>query len=77
MFKENNMIATNNLHQPHPSFESFLTAFVGELAGDHFSTDGCLASYLATPDINRLGDEANIIDLKITTCLLSALGYLC
>ncbi len=75
MFEENKMTVTNKLHQTHPSFESFLTAFVGELASDHFSTDGCLASYLATPDLNRSGDEANTIDLKITTCLLSALGY--
>lgn len=75
MFKENSMAATNNLHKAHPSFEGFLTSFIGELASDHFSTDGCLVSYLATPDINRIGDEANIVDLRITKSLLSALGY--
>lgn len=69
------MTVTKTQHKSPPSFESFLTSFIGELASDHFSTDGCLASYLATPDINRTGDEANIVDLRITKNLLIALGY--
>lgn len=66
---------SSNQHKTLTSFESFLIEFIGELASDHFSTDGCLSSYLATSDANRTGDEANIVDLRITKNLLSALGY--
>jgi hypothetical protein len=77
MFKDNDMAAPapSSLQQAASLFEKFLTSFIGTLADDHFSTDGCLAHYLATPGIDRSGDEANIVDLRITQLLLSALGY--
>ncbi|MEI7996038.1 MAG: hypothetical protein WCH01_14165 [Methylococcaceae bacterium] len=57
------------------SFESFVNSFIGVLADDHFSTDGSLPAYLSTPESNRSGDEANIVDHRITQVLLLSLGY--
>lgn len=57
------------------SFDDFLTAFVGGLAGSGFSTAGSLDEYLALDEHARTGDEANIVDFRITTLLLDALGY--
>lgn len=73
MYKDSNIASQQS--QTASLFESFLTSFVGTLADDHFSTNGCLVHYLATPEIGRSGDEANIVDLRITQLLLTALGY--
>ncbi|MEZ7524414.1 HsdM family class I SAM-dependent methyltransferase [Burkholderia vietnamiensis] len=61
--------------KPAESFEGFLAAFIGRLADDQFSTDGCLAAYLSIPETNRTGDEANIVDQRVTKILLQSLGY--
>ena len=53
----------------------FAEAFVGHLARDDFHTVGSLAAYLALPDEERSGDEANIVDTRVSRTLLEALGY--
>ncbi len=55
--------------------KDFADCFVGRLARDDFHTAGSLAAYLALPDGDRRGDEANIVDLRVSLVLLEALGY--
>jgi type I restriction-modification system DNA methylase subunit len=55
--------------------DQFLEAFLGPLAEPSFSEAGALDEYLGLNEDLRAGDEANIIDLRITSKLLTALGY--
>lgn len=55
--------------------KEFAEAFIGRLARDDFHADGSLAAYLARPTQDRSGDEANIVDRRITQTLLECLGY--
>lgn len=55
--------------------KDFAEAFIGCLAQDDFHRTGSLAAYLALPEAARNGDEANIVDLRISRILLGALGY--
>ena len=55
--------------------KDFAEAFVGRLARDDFHTVGSLSAYLALPETERAGDEANIVDLRVSRVLLEALGY--
>lgn len=57
------------------TLDDFLTTFIGALADSSFSSHGNLTDYLAKPESDRTGDEANIVDHKITGRLLVALGY--
>jgi type I restriction enzyme M protein len=57
------------------AFDIFMHDFVGYLASDEFSEYGSLSKYLKRPESDRCGDEANIVDMKITSILLFALGY--
>jgi hypothetical protein len=40
-----------------------------------FTRQGSLAAYLSIPEKDRSGDEANIVDVRISRVLLEALGY--
>jgi hypothetical protein len=53
----------------------FANALIGRLAQENFHTSGSLAAYLALPERDRGGDEANIVDSRVTRLLLEALGY--
>jgi hypothetical protein len=53
----------------------FANALIGRLAQGNFHTSGSLAAYLALPERDRGGDEANIVDSRVTRLLLEALGY--
>ena len=53
----------------------FAEAFIGRLARGDFDRVGSLTAYLALPDSDRAGDEANIVDARVTRILLEALGY--
>ena len=55
--------------------KDFAEAFVGRLARDDFHASGSLAAYLSIPEKDRSGDEANIVDVRISRVLLEALGY--
>lgn len=55
--------------------KDFAEAFVGRLARDDFHTTGSLAAYMALPERDRIDDEANIVDLRVSWALLEALGY--
>ena len=55
--------------------KDFSDAFIGRLARDDFHVKGSLAAYLALPEKDRGGDEANIVDLRISRVLLEVLGY--
>ncbi|MDA8253166.1 MAG: hypothetical protein M0Z28_28905, partial [Rhodospirillales bacterium] len=57
------------------SVEAFAEAFIGRLAADDFHACGSLAAYLARPEAERSGDEADVIDQRVTRTLLAALGY--
>ncbi|WP_158934067.1 class I SAM-dependent DNA methyltransferase [Burkholderia sp. S171] len=57
------------------TLDEFLTAFLGQLASPKFSTSGNLNDYLATPSEQRSGDEASIVDMRITASLIKTLGY--
>ncbi len=56
-------------------FNSFVEQFFTHLADENFYQSGSLTSYLTLPAAQRTGDEANIVDAKITSILISALGY--
>jgi hypothetical protein len=56
-------------------FNSFVEQFFTHLADDNFYQSGSLTNYLGSPIAQRTGDEANIVDAKITSILISALGY--
>ena len=75
MDKNNDYRSAASQNKTAASFESFLNCFVGALASDQFSTSGSLPAYLSTPESTRSGDEANIVDQRITKLLLDALGY--
>lgn len=55
--------------------QAFATAFIGRLANDAFDAAGSLVAYLGRPDAARSGDEANIVDMRVTAALLDALDY--
>jgi type I restriction enzyme M protein len=56
-------------------FESFLQAFIGALAEDDFYQGQSLSGYLLRPEDERGNDEADIVDNKVVSALLEALGY--
>ncbi len=56
-------------------FSFFVEQFFARLADDNFYQSVSLTDYLAYPNAERTGDEANIVDAKITSVLISALGY--
>jgi len=45
------------------------------LASDTLTADGNLSAYLTKPEDERSGDEADIVDFKITQSLIALLGY--
>ena len=45
------------------------------MANDALTSEGNLLSYLAKPEYERSGDEANLVDFKITQSLIALLGY--
>ncbi len=53
----------------------FAEAFLGRLARNDFHNVGAIDQYLALPEASRSGDEANIVDNRVTRALLEALGY--
>lgn len=53
----------------------FLSRFIGDLAADGFSQKGNLLAYLKLPESERSGDEANVVDMKISQLLIASLGY--
>ncbi len=55
--------------------KDFADSFIGRLARDDFHSVGSLTAYLALPEKERGGDEANIIDSRVTRLLLESLGY--
>ena len=57
------------------AFDDFLNVFLGALAEPSFSNGGSLDQYLETDEHLRSGDEANVVDFRVTRCLLHALGY--
>lgn len=57
------------------SFEKFLIDFLGQLARDDFNQGRSFSAYLDRPVGERGGDEADIVDLKVTQTLLRALGF--
>ena len=56
-------------------FDDFLNHFFGEIAKDDFYGGQSLTSYLNHPHNERSGDEADIVDDKISRVLIEALGY--
>ena len=60
---------------PALKFDDFLNHFFGEIAKDDFYSGQSLTSYLNRPPNQRSGDEANIVDDKISRVLIEALGY--
>ncbi len=56
-------------------FDDFLNHFFGEIAKDDFYSGQSLTSYLNRLPNGRGGDEANIVDDKISRVLIEALGY--
>ena len=56
-------------------FDDFSNYFFGEIAKDDFYSGQSLTSYLKRPANERSGDEANIVDNKISRVLIEALGY--
>jgi type I restriction-modification system DNA methylase subunit len=56
-------------------FESFLEIFLGTLAEDDFYQGQSLPAYLKRPEDERGNDEADIVDNKVVSALLEALGY--
>lgn len=56
-------------------FNSFVEQFFTHLADDNFYQSASLINYLSLPNAQRTNDEANIVDAKITSILISALGY--
>lgn len=55
--------------------KEFAENFIGRLAREDFHVKGSLAAYLDLPDRDRGGDEANIVDSRVSRMLLEALGY--
>ena len=55
--------------------EEFADAFIGRLAQDSFHACGALSAYLELPEADRGGDEANIVDARVTRLLIEALGF--
>ena len=53
----------------------FAAAFLERLASNAFHDVGSMTDYLALPASRRTGDEANIVDLRVTRALLESLGY--
>ena len=56
-------------------FNTFVKNLFTELGDDKFYQSESLSSYLQIPNRQRTNDEANIVDAKITSRLISALGY--
>jgi hypothetical protein len=63
------------LREPEHSLSAFLESFIGGLASPAFSAEGSLADYLAMPAEQRRGDEAKIVDVRVTQLLIESLGY--
>ncbi|MEJ7847799.1 MAG: N-6 DNA methylase [Pyrinomonadaceae bacterium] len=59
----------------NPDFDQFLDSLFSKLAADNFYQSESLTHYLNLPSVDRSGDEANIVDAKITSILIEALGY--
>ncbi|MCL1893993.1 MAG: N-6 DNA methylase [Holophagaceae bacterium] len=58
------------------TLEEFLRHFLDYLSDPKFTPPhGNLCDYLKTPSETRTGDEANIVDARITRKLIEALGY--
>lgn len=57
------------------NFDGFLNYFFGEISKDDFYSSQSLTNYLNRPSNERSGDEANIVDDKISRVLIEALGY--
>lgn len=56
-------------------FNSFVEELFTHLADDKFYQSASLTHYLNLPANQRTGDEANIVDAKITSILIKTLGY--
>jgi type I restriction enzyme M protein len=56
-------------------YEDFEDAFLTALSQDNFYQGQSLLQYLAKPEDERGNDEADIVDNKITSELIKALGY--
>ncbi len=57
------------------TFDTFLESFVGSLAEDAFYQGESLPQYLSRPADERGNDEADVVDDKIVSVLIHALGY--
>jgi type I restriction enzyme M protein len=55
--------------------KDFAESFIGRLARADFHVAGSLDEYLLLSDARRSGDEANVVDSRITRALLEALGF--
>ncbi len=58
------------------SATNFIANFIGELARDDFYSGQTFPQYFGRDLVTRSGDEANIVDDKISRVLLTALGFL-
>jgi hypothetical protein len=57
------------------SATNFIADFIGGLARDDFYNSETFPQYFERPPNTRSGDEANIVDDKISSLLLAALGF--
>lgn len=57
------------------SFDDFVNQFFTHISDDNFYQSNSYTSYLSLPVSDRSNDEADIVDAKITTALIKALGY--
>lgn len=57
------------------TFDTFLESFIGSLAEDNFYLGQSLPQYLSRPADERSNDEADVVDDKILSTLIRALGY--
>ena len=57
------------------SATNFIAGFIGELARDDFYDGQTFGQYFELDSSIRGGDEANIVDFKISKVLLTALGF--
>ncbi|MEX2536354.1 MAG: N-6 DNA methylase [Trueperaceae bacterium] len=57
------------------TFTNFIDSLFGDLARDDFYQGHSFPDYLERPNSERSGDEADIVDLRVTQSLLRSLGY--
>ncbi len=57
------------------TFDEFLSTFLGALSSADFSNAGALDEYLLSAAESRTGDEADVVDFRVTSRLLAALDY--